>query len=63
MEMPQEDAALFWRIDTTTDLTSGEESTNPATGLIEATPVEGLCLRGTILSKPVIATSDVFSRL
>ncbi len=55
--MSEEDAAIFWRVDTTTDPVSGEESTDSELGLTEATPGKGLCLRATTLPEPVIATS------
>ncbi len=58
VEMSEEDAVLFWRVDTIIDPVSGEEDTYSALGLTEATPVKGLCLRTTTLPEPVIATSS-----
>ena len=44
VEMSEEDAALFWRVDTPTDPVLGEESAGQTLESTEATPVEGLCL-------------------
>ncbi len=55
--MSEEDAALFWRVDTPTDPVSGEASADPALGSTETTPAKGLCLRATILPTSVVATS------
>ncbi len=55
VEMSEEDAALFWKIDTDPDTVAGEESTSLAPDSTEATPVEGLCLRATRLCEPVTA--------
>ena len=55
--MSEEDAALFWRVDTTTDPGSGKKSPDSALGLTEATLVKGLCLGTMTLLEPVIATS------
>ncbi len=55
--MSEEDAALFWRVDTPTDPVSGQESADPALYSAEAMPVNGLFLRATTLPEPMIATS------
>ncbi len=47
--MSEEDAALFWGVDTTTDPVSGEECTDQTLESTEATPAEGLCLETTTL--------------
>ncbi len=58
VEMSEEDAALFRRVDIPTDPVSGEESADPVLDSIEATPVKGLCLETTSLLEPVRATSE-----
>ncbi len=55
--MSEEDAALFWRVDTPTDLVSGEESAGQTLESTEATPAEGLCLETTTLPKQARATN------
>ena len=55
--MSEEDAALFWKVDTPTDPASGEESADPILDSTEATPVKGLCLETTTLPEPARATS------
>ena len=55
--MTEEDAALFWGIETTTDPASGGESIDSALDSTEVTPAEGLCLRATKLAAPVTANS------
>ena len=57
VEMSEEDAALFWRVDTPTDLVSGEESAGQTLEPIEATPVEGLCLETMTLPEQARATN------
>ncbi len=57
VEMSEEDAALFWRADTPTDPVSGGESADPALNSTEATLMEGLCFRATVLPTPVVPTS------
>ena len=47
VEMLEEDAALFWRVDTPTDPVLGEESAGQTLESTEATPAEGLCLEAT----------------
>ncbi len=49
--MSEEDAALFWRVDTPTDPVLGEESAGQTLESTEDTPVEGLCLEATPLSE------------
>ena len=55
--MSEEDAALFWRADTSTALVSGEESAEPTLDSTEATPVRGLCLETTTLPEQARATN------
>ena len=54
--MSEEDAALFWRVDTPTDPVSGEESTDPTLDSTEAMPVKGLSLEITTLPEQARAT-------
>ncbi len=56
VEMSEEDATLFWRVDTPTDSVSGEESAGQTLGSAEATPAEGLCLESTTLPEQERAT-------
>ena len=55
--MSEEDAALFWRVDTPTDPMAGKESASQTLEPIEATPAEGLCLETTTLAKQARATN------
>ncbi len=55
--MSEEDATLFWRVDTPTDPVSGEESVDPTLDSTEATSVKGLCLETMTLPKQARATS------
>ncbi len=55
--MSEEDAALFWRVDTPTGPMSEETSAHPALDTTEATPVRELCLEATALPEPGVATS------
>ncbi len=55
--MSEEDAALFWRVDTPTDPVSGEENADPTLDSTETTPVKGLCLETTTLPWQARATS------
>ncbi len=57
VEMSEEDAALFWRVDTPIDPVSGKESADPVLDSTEATPVKGLCLETMTLPTSVRATS------
>ena len=57
VEMTEEDAALFWGMETTPDPASGEESTDSDLDSTEVTPAEGLCLRATTLPALVTANS------
>ncbi len=56
MEMSEEDATLFWRVDTPTDPVSGEESADPILDSREATPARRLCLGPTTVPKQARAT-------
>ena len=49
MEMSEEDAALFWSVDISTDPVSGEKSAGRTLESTEATPTKGLCLGTTTL--------------
>ncbi len=53
IEMSEEDAALFWKIDADSNSAPQRESANPAPDSTEATPVEGLCLGTMRLPAPV----------
>ncbi len=62
VEMSEEDAALFWRVDTSTDPVSGGERADIALDSTEATPAKGLCLTATTLPEPVIASHQCARR-
>ncbi len=49
VEISEEDAALFWGVDTPTNPMAGEESADQTLESTEATPAEGLCLETTTL--------------
>ncbi len=53
----EEEDALFWGIETTTDPASGGESIDSALDSTEVMPAEELCLRATKLAAPVTANS------
>ncbi len=55
--MSEDDAALFWGVDTPTNPVSEETSADPALDSTEAMPVEGLCLRAMTLPTPVVTTN------
>ncbi len=57
VEMSEEDAALFWRIDTPAVPMSGEESASQTLESMEAMPAEGLCLETTTLPEQARATN------
>ena len=57
VEMSEENAALFWRVDTPTYPVSGEEGAGPVLDSTEATAVKGLCPETTTLPEPARAAS------
>ncbi len=57
VEMSEEDAALFWSVDTPTDPVSGEENTDQTLESTEATLAEGFCLETTTLPEQARATN------
>ncbi len=58
VEMSEEDAALFWEVETDPNLTSRRDCTYPAPYSVEATLAEGLCPRTTGLPAPMTARSS-----
>ncbi len=59
VQMSEEDAALFWSIDIPMDPVLGEESAIQTLESIEATVIEGLCLKTKTLPEPVKATNTL----
>ncbi len=57
VEMSEEDAALFWKVDTPTDPVSREESADTTPDSTETTPAKGLCLETATLPEQARATN------